>query len=90
MLGIVAALYAMIGFAAVERLRRPLYRAVLDVLRPAESAVRRHIGLWRGGREPATSLHLLAKPNLDQRLIGHVTLVGGDLDLVEKAHGQAQ
>src|SRR3954467_10877202 len=46
LLGIVATLYAMIGLTdggKVERLSRPLYRAVLAVLRPAESAVRRLI-----------------------------------------------
>src|SRR5262245_53274978 len=43
---IVAALFAMIGLGegrAVEKLSWPLYRAVLRVLRPAESAVRRLI-----------------------------------------------
>lgn len=43
---IVAALIAMVGLAAqgaVGRLPRPLYRAALRVLRPAESAVRRLI-----------------------------------------------
>jgi len=43
---IVAGLFAMIGLAegrVVERLSRPLYRAVLRVLRPAEWAVRRMI-----------------------------------------------
>lgn len=46
LLGIVATLYAMIGLAEggmVERLSWPLYRAVLALLRPAESAVRRLI-----------------------------------------------
>lgn len=46
LLGIVAALFAMIGLVgsgAVERLPQRLYRAVLNVLRPAESAVRRLI-----------------------------------------------
>src|SRR5687768_4802994 len=46
LLRIVAALFAMIGLieaAAVERLSRPVYRAVLLVLRPAEAAVRRLI-----------------------------------------------
>ena len=46
LLRIVATLFAMIGLAegaAVERLSRPLYRAVLGVLRPAEAAVRRLI-----------------------------------------------
>ncbi len=43
---IVATLFAMIGLAegeTVERLSSPVYRAVLRVLRPAESAVRRLI-----------------------------------------------
>ena len=43
---IVATLFAMIGLTeggAVERLSRPLYRLVLGILRPAESAVRRLI-----------------------------------------------
>jgi hypothetical protein len=46
LLRIVAALFAMIGLGEgtmVERLSWPLYRAVLRVLRPAESAVRRLI-----------------------------------------------
>jgi hypothetical protein len=46
LLRIVAALFAMIGLSeagAVERLSRPVYRAVLLVLRPAEAAVRRLI-----------------------------------------------
>jgi hypothetical protein len=46
LLRIVAALITMIGLGeggTVERLSRPLYRAVLRVLRPAESAVRRLI-----------------------------------------------
>ena len=46
LLRIVAALFGMIGLGeggAVERVSRPLYRAVLSVLRPAEAAVRRLI-----------------------------------------------
>jgi hypothetical protein len=46
LLRIVAALFAMIGLSEagqVERLSRPIYRAVLLVLRPAEAAVRRLI-----------------------------------------------
>jgi hypothetical protein len=46
LLRIVATLFAMIGLtegSAVSRLSRPLYRGVLGVLRPAESAVRRLI-----------------------------------------------
>src|SRR5262245_39021501 len=44
LLRIVAALFTMIGLSeagAIERLSRPVYRAVLLVLRPAEAAVRR-------------------------------------------------
>lgn len=54
---IVATLLAMIGLAdggSVERLRRPLYRRVLALLRPAEAAVRRLI--------IAASRDLLVKP----------------------------
>jgi hypothetical protein len=46
LLRIVAALFAMIGLSEaghIERLARPVYRAVLLVLRPAEAAVRRLI-----------------------------------------------
>jgi hypothetical protein len=42
--GIVEALFAMLGLAGTDRVSRipqPLHRAVLRVLRPAESAVRR-------------------------------------------------
>ena len=42
--GIVAALFAMLGIsgtATVARIPQPLHSAVLRVLRPAESAVRR-------------------------------------------------
>ena len=44
--GIVGALFAMLGLAGeatVGRIPQPLHRAVLRVLRPAESAVRRLI-----------------------------------------------
>ena len=41
--GIVAALFTMLGEAIVSRLPRPVYYAVLRVLRPAESAMRRLI-----------------------------------------------
>ena len=43
--GIVAALFAMLGLdgTTVSRIPHPLHRAVLRVLRPAESAVRRLI-----------------------------------------------
>ena len=46
LLGFVMELFAMIGLTeggTVERLSRPLYRLVLGILRPAESAVRRLI-----------------------------------------------
>jgi hypothetical protein len=46
LLRIVAGLYAMIGLAqggSIERLGRPIYRKVLNLLRPAEWAVRRLI-----------------------------------------------
>ena len=32
--------------------------------------------------------HLRSKPHLDQRLIGHVALVGGDLDRLQQADGK--
>jgi hypothetical protein len=41
--GIIAALFVMLGDVSAERLPEPLYRAVLRVLRPAESAMRRLI-----------------------------------------------
>jgi hypothetical protein len=41
--GIIAALFAMLGEATVSRIPKPLHRAVLLVLRPAESALRRLI-----------------------------------------------
>ena len=41
--GIIAALFAMLGDVTVSRLPRPVYYAVLRILRPAESAVRRLI-----------------------------------------------
>jgi hypothetical protein len=41
--GIIAALFAMLGDAPVSRIPKPLHRALLLVLRPAESAVRRLI-----------------------------------------------
>src|SRR5688500_6774389 len=53
-LGIVAALDALIGLGEggrVELLSWPLYRAVLAVLRPAESAVRRLIVVAARGLE---------------------------------------
>src|SRR5687767_6930651 len=51
---IVAALFAMLGLAggaAVARIPRALYRAVLGVLRPAESAMRRLIVIAARGLE---------------------------------------
>ena len=41
--GIVVALFAMLGEGTVSRIPRPVYYAVLRILRPAESAVRRLI-----------------------------------------------
>ena len=41
--GIIAALFAMLGDVTVARIPQPLHRAVLRILRPAESAVRRLI-----------------------------------------------
>ena len=41
--GIIAALFAMLGDATAARIPKPLHSAVLGVLRPAESAVRRLI-----------------------------------------------
>ena len=41
--GIIAALFTMLGNATVSRLPRPVYYAVLRILRPAESAMRRLI-----------------------------------------------
>ena len=54
---IVAALFVMLGSAAVARLPRPLHRAVLSVLRPAESAARRLIVIAARGlkAKPAAS-----------------------------------
>jgi hypothetical protein len=64
---IVAALFAMLeqaGGAAAARLPRPLYRAVLSVLRPAESAVRRLIVIAARGLvvKPAPSRPKPAPP----------------------------
>ncbi len=58
--GIVETLFAMLGLvgeAAVSRLPRPTYRAVLRVLRPAESALRRLIVIAARGLvvEPGSS-----------------------------------
>ena len=41
--GIIATLFAMLSDATVARIPHPLHRAVLQVLRPAESAMRRLI-----------------------------------------------
>ncbi|MEQ1523138.1 MAG: hypothetical protein ABL936_17880 [Aestuariivirga sp.] len=41
--GIIAALFVMLGDATASRIPHPLHRALLRVLRPAESAVRRLI-----------------------------------------------
>jgi hypothetical protein len=65
--GIVEALFAMLGLAGeIPRLRipRPLHRAVLRVLRPAESALRRLIVIAARGLvvNPASSRPMLAGP----------------------------
>ncbi len=54
---IVAALFVMLGSQAVARLARPLHRAVLNVLVPAESAMRRLIVIAARGlkAKPAPS-----------------------------------
>jgi hypothetical protein len=48
---IVAALFAMLGDATASRLPRELHRAVLSILRPAESALRRLIVIAARGLE---------------------------------------
>src|SRR5712692_3274842 len=40
--------------------------------------------------DASVRIHLLGEPHLDQRLIGHVPLVGGDLDALEQILRQAQ
>jgi hypothetical protein len=44
------------------------------------------------GRPPQFSArsHFFGEPSLDQRLIRHVALVGGNLDALKKRHRQAQ
>ena len=58
LLRIVETLFALIGLVegGLERLSRPVYRKVLNILRPAESAVRRLIIVMASGLEvePAT------------------------------------
>lgn len=57
LLRIVATLFAMIGLEegrVVEQLSLPVYRAILRMLRPAESAVRRLIVVAARGIKPAT------------------------------------
>ena len=34
--------------------------------------------------------NLLAEPHLDQRLVRHVAFMGGDLDLLQKAHREPE
>ena len=61
LIAIVASLYAMIELAEggmIDRLRRPLHRAVLAILRPAESALRRLIVMMAHG--------LKAKPKVSR------------------------
>src|SRR5687767_2063811 len=66
---IVAALIAMVGLAAggaVAGLPRPVYRAALGVLRPAESAVRRLIVIAARG--------VVAKPHAVRPMPAGLTL----------------
>lgn len=69
LLRIVAVLFGMIGFdgkAVVARVSRPLHRAVLSVLRPAEAAVRRLIVMAARG----IALKLQApRPKCAQRIV---------------------
>lgn len=75
LLRIIATLFAMIGLAqgaAVERLSPKLYRAVLRVLRPAESAVRRLIvvaarGVTLQPSRPRTAARKPAQPRKGER-----------------------
>ena len=65
--GIVEALFAMLGLAGaatVARIPQPLHSAVLRVLRPAESAVRRLVVIAARGLvvRPAPSLSMPARP----------------------------
>ena len=67
LVGIVEALFAMLGLvgvATVARIPQPLHRAVLRVLRPAESALRRLIVIAARGIvvKPAPSLPMPAGP----------------------------
>jgi hypothetical protein len=72
LLRIVATLYAMIGLTeggSIERISRPLYRAVLSLLRPAESAVRRLIIFAAQGLvvKPRASRKASARPVVARR-----------------------
>ena len=65
LLGIIAGLFAMIGLAegvTIERLSKPLYREVLQILRAAESAVRRLIVAVRPGFGLASATRSSAAP----------------------------
>ena len=69
LLRIVAALFAMIGLGetgVVARVSRPVYRAVLMVLRPAEAAVRRLIVVAARGMVVAPKA---ARPAVSGRMI---------------------
>jgi hypothetical protein len=66
--GIIAALFAMLGDATVARLSRSVHSAVLRILRPAESAVRRLIVIAARGlvvkpvaSRPMPKGHLIGK-----------------------------
>jgi hypothetical protein len=50
-------------------------------------------GDWRPPsqcREAYLLPRLFGEPHLDQRLVRHVALMGGDLDRLKQAHGQPQ
>lgn len=55
----------------------------------AVGPIERSTGPFNLLRRPASSPHLLRQPDLDQRLIRHIALVGLDLDPVEQADRQA-
>ncbi|MGE3993741.1 hypothetical protein [Pseudorhodoplanes sp.] len=71
---IVAALFAMLGLAGggtVARLPRPLHRAVLRVLRPAESALRRLIVIAARDLKPKPAPARLKPQGVIPRGAGH-------------------
>ncbi len=75
---VVATLYAMLGLAGgatVARLPESIYRSVLRVLRPAESAVRRLVVIVARGLvvKPAPARPMPAKPIVKGRASSHPT-----------------